>query len=187
MSLTCHSSLDIIFGPMYSNKTTEVIRRLIIFHDIGLKVLYINTTLDDRSDQAFSTHNQTIGKIPFDALKTKCLSTQNIDKYDVIAVDEAQFFNDLKTAVLDWVENKGKSVIIAGLNGDFRRQPFGQIIDLIPYADSVTKLTPYCSSCIKKGEMKTAHFTKRTAASQSEILIGGKESYIPVCRKCYSS
>jgi len=185
MSLPSSASIDIIFGPMYANKTSEVIRRLIIYHDIGLKVLYINTELDNRSDQAFSTHNKTIGQIPFDAVKLKTLAEQDVSQYSVIAVDEAQFFADLKDTVLKWVDNLGKIVIVAGLNGDFRRHPFGQINDLISHADTVTKLTPFCSVCVKKAIMKAAHFTKRTILSESEILIGGKEAYIPVCRQCY--
>lgn len=185
MSLPCRPSIDIIMGPMYSGKSTEVLRRLIIYHEIKKKVLYINSILDNRSSECFSTHNETIGKVPFDAIKSKTLSELDVSKYDVIAVDEAQFFVDLKDAVLSWVETLGKIVIVAGLNGDFRRNPFGQIIDLIPYSDTITKLTPFCSECIDKGTMKAAHFTKRTVISESEILIGGKEAYIPVCRECY--
>lgn len=186
MSVPCSASIDIIMGPMYSGKTTEVFRRLIIYHEIKKKVLYINTILDNRADEPFSTHNETIGKVPFDAVKSKTLSELDVNKYEVIAIDEAQFFIDLKDTVLKWVEIFGKIVIVAGLNGDFRRQPFGQIIDLVPYSDTITKLTPFCSECIDKGIMKAAHFTKRTVVSESEILIGGKEAYIPVCRHCYS-
>lgn len=185
MSLPSSASLDIIFGPMYASKTSEVIRRLIIYHEIGLKVLYINTELDNRSDQAFSTHNKTIGQIPFKAVKSKTLLDQDVSHYNVIAVDEAQFFPDLKNTVLHWVDKLGKIVIVSGLNGDFRRNPFGQINDLVPHADTVTKLTPFCSECVKKGVMRAAHFTKRTIPNKTEILIGGKEAYIPVCRQCY--
>lgn len=185
MNLPCSASIDIIIGPMYAGKSSEIFRRLIIYHEIKKKVLYINTILDNRSDKPFSTHNSTIGKLPFDAVKTKTLAEQDISKYDVIAIDEAQFFLDLKDTVLNWVDNLGKIVIVAGLNGDFRRHPFGQIIDLIPYSDTVTKLMPFCGECIKKDIMKIAHFTKRTVNSESEILIGGKESYLPVCRQCY--
>jgi thymidine kinase len=173
---------------MYASKTSEVIRRLIIYHDIGKKVLYLNTTLDTRSEEPFSTHNETIGKVPFHALKTKTLSEQNITNYDVIAIDEAQFFSDLKSCVLRWVDVDKKIVIVAGLNGDYRREQFGQINDLIPHADFITKLTPFCLGCVKQQKMRTAHFTKRIVCKEGEtenILIGGKEAYIPVCRECY--
>lgn len=185
MSLPCEVSINIIMGPMYSGKTTEVIRRLIIYHEIKKKVLYINTILDNRATEPFSTHNETIGKVPFDAVKIKTLAEQDVSKYDVIAIDEAQFFPDLKSAVLNWVDILGKIVIVAGLSGDFLRRPFGQIIDLVPYCDTITKLTPFCAECMKKNAMKAAHFTKRIVESETEILIGGKEAYIPVCRQCY--
>lgn len=168
-----------------THNTSEVIRRLIIYHEIGMKVLYLNTYLDNRADEPFSTHNETIGKVPFDSVKVKTLRDVDVDKYDVIAIDEAQFFGDLKESVLEWVECKRKIVILAGLNGDFRRHPFGQLNDMIPYADTVTKLSPFCVLCIKDKKMVNALFTKRTVPSDSEILIGGKEAYIPVCRECY--
>jgi len=178
-------SLDIITGPMYSGKTTEIFRKLIIYRECKMNVLYINTILDKRAEECFSTHNETIGKIPFDCVKLKTLSEADVGTYDVIAIDEAQFFEDLKEQVLNWVDKLGKNVIVAGLNGDFLRRPFGHIIDLFPYCDTITKLTPFCSKCIQQKIMKPAHFTKRTVPSQAEILIGGKEAYIPVCRQCY--
>jgi thymidine kinase len=98
-----------------------------------------------------STHNVTIGNIPFDSIKIEMLGLCDISKYDVIAIDEAQFFRDLKNIVVDWVETQKKIVIVAGLNGDFRRQPFGEINELIPYCDAITKLTAFCVSCRKKG------------------------------------
>jgi thymidine kinase len=151
-----------------------------------MKVLYINTELDTRSDNAFSTHNHTIGKIPFDAIKTDRLNNLEIKNYDVVAVDEAQFFPDLKDTVLAWVEKDKKIVIVAGLNGDFRRNQFGQILDLIPYSDNVIKLASFCMSCKQeKNTVKQAHFTKRIIQGNQEILIGGKDAYIPVCRECF--
>lgn len=185
MSLSSFPSLDLIIGPMYSNKTTELIRRANIYHDLGLKVLYINSILDTRDDRAFSTHNRTLGNISFDSIKAKKLSECDISKYDVIALDESQFFPDLKENVLSWVEKEKKIVLVAGLSGDFRRENFGQIIDLVPLSDSVTKLYSFCSTCIIKKEMKQAHFTKRIVRDENDILIGGKECYIPVCRECY--
>lgn len=186
LNLSFTPSIDIIFGPMYCSKTTEVIRRLIIYHEIGMKVLYVNTKLDTRSNESFSTHNQTIGKIPFDSIKTDTLKDIEIKNYDVIAVDEAQFFTDLKDTVLDWVEKQNKTVIVAGLNGDFKRQSFGQILNLIPYADNVIKLSSFCMLCKNENKtVKQAHFTKRIVNNNENILIGGKDMYIPVCRECF--
>jgi len=179
------ASLELILGPMMSSKTTEVIRRLTIFHEMELKVLYVNSVLDTRSDSAFSTHNATLGKVPFPCVKVGDLKGYEISDYDVIALDEAQFFSELIETVLDWVENKRKIVIVAGLNGDFRREAFGQVGELVRYADSITKLFAYCVPCRKKGILRKAHFSKKIKSDSKQIEIGGKETYSPTCRECY--
>lgn len=181
-------SLDLIIAPMYAGKTTEIIRRLTIFHEMDMKVVYINSIKDSRTkdDNSFSTHNPTIKSIPFDSLKSETLNTINVSKYEVIGLDEASFFRDLKEIVLKWVEKEKKIVIVAGLNGDYQRKPFGQLLDLVPFCDNITKLTPFCLSCKKeKNEIRNALFTKRIVSSAEKILIGDKEFYIPVCRQCF--
>lgn len=184
MNLT--PSLDLILAPMYAGKTSELIRRLIIFHEMEMKVLYINSNKDVRSKESFSTHNPTVGKIPFDNIKSENLKSIDVSKYDVLAVDEASFFDDLKETVLSWVEERKKIVLVAGLNGDFQRKPFGQINDLVPYCDTISKLTPFCFTCKKEKNIVTnALFTKRIVSSNEKILIGDKDFYIPVCRECF--
>lgn len=186
-SLSLSHSIDLIIGPMYAGKSTELIRRLMIYYEMDMKVLYINSSHDNRSQQSFSTHNETIGKIPYDSIKVKNLSECDVNKYDVVGIDESQMFNDLKEYVLDWADKQNKIVIVCGLNGDFRRQPFGQINDLVSHCDSITKLTPFCLLCKRNASTITAaHFTKRIVEDQSTVLIGGKDMYVPVCRKCYS-
>lgn len=185
-NLSFEPSIQIIIGCMYSGKTTELIRRLTIYHEMDMNVLYINSQKDMRAKTVFSTHNSTIGSIPFTSIKSDVLSEIDVSSYEVIGVDEGQLFSGLKEQILDWVENKNKIVIISGLNGDYRRKSFGEVIDLIPYCDSVVKLTPFCLTCRKeKNVIKKAHFTKRIVKEDTTVLIGGKETYIPVCRKCY--
>lgn len=187
MNLSFSPGIDIIIGCMYSGKTTETIRRLTIYHQLNMKVLYINSQIDTRSDKAFSTHNETIGQIPFPAIKLNSLTDADVTDYQVIAVDEGQFFTDLATTVLNWVDKKNKIVIVAGLSGDFRRQPFGQIAQLLPHCDSITKLNSFCLDCRRNRQViKPAHFTKRITAQQNEIVVGGQETYIPVCRDCFN-
>ena len=186
MNLSLNPSIDLILAPMYAGKTSELIRRLIIYYEMDMKVLYVNSAKDNRSEDAFSTHNCTIGKIPFKALKTEDIRTLDVSEYSVIGVDEASFFPGLKDTVLKWVEEQGKIVIVAGLNADYLRRPFGELNDLIPFCDSITKLTPFCLTCKKtEGKITPAHFTKRIIKSREDVLVGGKETYIPVCRKCY--
>jgi len=180
-------SIDIIFGPMFSGKTSEIIRRLNIYYEMGMKVIYINSQKDNRSEYNFSSHNSTIGLLPFDTVKLVELDECKIQNYDVIGIDESQMFQNLKNTVLNWVEKHNKIVIVAGLNGDFQRENFGEINSLIPYCDSISKLTPFCISCKKeKNKITPALFTKRICKDNiSIILIGGKETYIPVCRSCF--
>jgi|UniRef100_A0A6C0KQV6 thymidine kinase len=183
-------TLDIIFGPMFSGKTTELMRRLNICAEAKYKVLYINSIIDKRSEKGFSTHNQILKEsdgIVF--VKTNNLF-QVLDiakQYDIIGIDESQFFEDLKEFCSTMIEVHKKKVIVAGLNGDFERKPFGQINDLITLCDSITKLSPFCSSCrVKNGIMTPAIFSKRISMSKETILVGQSESYIPVCRDCYT-
>jgi thymidine kinase len=175
---------------MYCGKTTDLLRQLNIFGEMNMKVLYVNHTIDSRASTSFSTHNAMIsalGKISHSVKVSDLLgSLESIREYEVIGIDEAQFFPDLKEAVLQLVEKYNKIVIVAGLNGDYMRQPFGQIIDLIPYSDEVVKLKPFCSPCAENNRrMRDAHFTKRIVKEAGQVLIGGHDQYIPVCRECY--
>ena len=188
-----NSSLDIIFGPMFSGKTTELLRRLNICASAGLKVLYINSILDTRcGDKCFSSHNdstQASKLIEFKMTKNLKQIENEVNSYDVVGIDEAQFFTDLKDFVLEMVESKMKKVIVAGLNGDFERKPFGQINDLITFSDDVLKLHPFCFNCLKTTHLphcvERALFSKRLSKEKETILIGSENFYIPVCRKCY--
>lgn len=102
-----------------------------------------------------------------------------LDDYDVIAIDEGQFFHD----IVDNVEmfcNKGKIVIVAALDGTFERKPFGKILELIPIAEQIQKLSAVCFSC-----GKDASYTKRMSDCKEIELIGGEDIYKPVCRNCF--
>lgn len=184
------ASLDIIIGPMYAGKTSELLRRLNMCVLMGFRCLFVNHKLDNRSQSNFSTHNNQLGEINN---KIKTIKLQNIseclsmiENYDIIGIDEGQLFKDLKEAVYDIVNNYGKKVIVSGLNGDFQMKKFGDIIDLIPFCENITKLNPFCLTCCQNGIIKPANFSKRIGGGDKIIEIGGTEHYIPVCRKCYN-
>jgi thymidine kinase len=179
--------LDVIIGPMFSGKTNYLLKELTIFSIMGASVLYINHSLDTRSDN-FSTHNPLIKETEYiDFIKTDDLkSFENLcDNYIVIAIDEAQFFSGLKEFVLNLVEKKGKRVIVAGLSGNFKRESFGEIPHLISYCDRITKLSSFCQTCSINKKIKEAHFSHKIINSDVTISVGGKSDYIPVCRECY--
>lgn len=92
---------------------------------------------------------------------------------------QGQFFSDI-VECSEAMANAGKVVIIAALDGDYRRKPFGRVLELVPMAEKIDKLTAVCMSCFTD-----AAFTKRTIAATQIELIGGAEAYSPVCRACY--
>ena len=102
-----------------------------------------------------------------------------LDDMDVVAIDEGQFFPDL-LSFADRVANSGRIVIIACLDADFLRAPFGDVCNLVPRAELITKLTAVCNRCTAD-----AAFTLRTTNATQQELIGGAEMYEPVCRPCH--
>jgi len=168
-------TLEIIMGNMFSGKTSEMIRRLKRFKAINESVLVINSTKDTRNPMdVLQTHD----KVTFDCIKTDCLSDVSLNA-NVIAVDEAQFFKGLRPFV-ERALAEGKHVILAGLDGDYRQQVFGELLTVVPLANKVTKLTALCMVCL---DGTTGPFTKRLSSDTSQELVGDSCHYQAVCRK----
>lgn len=159
-------SLDIILGCMYSGKSTELHRRVSRFKAVGIRTLTLTSTLDTRSD--CPNRIDTLREI---------LHTEAYEHARVIAVDEAQFFPDLLEFVRE-TERDNKKIILAGLDGDYRRRPFGQILACIPLCDSVVKLTAL------DADGSEAIFTYRSTDTHSQIHTVNSD-YIPVSRANY--
>jgi len=176
--------LELIVGNMFSGKSSELIRRINREKSINKKILVVNFVSDNRySSTSVATH---------DNLKVNCLKleklndiTENmIQQYDSFFIDEGQFFTDLFDVVLKLVDVHNKHVVISGLDGDSFRNPFGDILKLVPICDTIDKLKAYCCKC---NNGTSAPFTKRTPKNKatSVIDIGGNDKYIPVCRFHY--
>ena len=174
------AKLEIIMGNMFSGKTSELIRRLKRHKAILDKVLVINSKKDIRNEGDFL---QTHDKSTFECVKTDSLmSVVESDEYDaaqVVAVDEAQFFKGLRPFVEQALKEE-KHVILTGLDGDFRQRVFGELLELIPLADDVTKLKALCMVCM---DGTLGPFTKRTSTSTDQELIGDSDVYRAVCRR----
>ena len=187
--------LDVFAGPMFSKKSSMLLQRLVNEAKImNFRVLMINHSLDDRSDKGFSTHNplykddlSKITNLDFVSISDLEDIFSIIDDYDVIGIDEAQFFVNLVEPVHLMVEKHGKTVIVAGLSGTWQRTKFGQVIDLIPIATTFQLLESWCSRCAKeKKKHAPAQFTQKIDQSKSKVNdIGSKDKYFPVCRKCH--
>lgn len=171
-------SLELIIGSMYSGKSTELLRRVKRVQSIGMRCLVINHTSDTRVDGNFvQTHDGNMLR----AVKTDDLLLVNAKPYDTIAIDEAQFFTNLRAAVMLMVETHHKHVIVAGLSGDYLRQPFGEILQLIPLADDVEYKRALCKRCAHPG--RPASFTKRVTGETETVSVAS--TYTAVCRLCY--
>jgi thymidine kinase len=112
----------------------------------------------------------------------KLLSNEvDFKNIEVILINEGQFFDDLYEFVERYIQ-ENKQIYVCGLDGDFEKKKFGQILDIIPLSDKVTKLTSLCGIC-KNGTK--AIFSKRLTHETKQTVIG-IDNYIPVCRKCYN-
>jgi len=176
--------LDIIIGPMFSGKSCELIRRIRLLKILEKPYLVIKPKIDNRYsyNNVIETHNNdTEHCIVIDKLIESY--GQKYDLADTIFIDEAQFFPNLKEYVLTAIESDNKNVIITGLDGDYLRKPFGQVLELIPYADFCIKQKALCKIC-KDGT--PGIFTLRTCDNNKQILVGSTNYYLPVCRKHYN-
>ncbi|KAM1561677.1 hypothetical protein ACFX13_004753 [Malus domestica] len=174
------------------HKQSEEIYEMVKLVDFSLKdsacaprnVAIIKSIKDTRYGlDSIVTHDGV--KLPCWALKDLSSFKQKFtpeayDKLDVIGIDEAQFFEDLYDFCSEAADHDGKKVIVAGLDGDYLRRSFGSVLDIIPLADSVTKLTARCELCGKR-----AFFTLRKTEELQTELIGGADVYMPVCRQHY--
>ena len=179
--------LEIVIGPMYAGKTTRLIEIYNRYKICNISTIVVNHSSDKRYGLS-DLHSHQKVKIPCiecsDKL-SKLYETHSATVKDakVILINEAQFFTDLHEWVKNIVETKDVDVYLFGLDADYERKEFGQIVSLIPLCDSVTKLNAMCLDC-KNGT--PAIFTFRTAPAVSQKFIGGKESYKALCRKCYN-
>lgn len=189
------SYLELFIGPMFSGKTSKLVEiyKQCLFCNIPVAV--INHSIDKRYDDTLlSTHD----KVMIPCIQTNKLidiwyyglendevlhrvdDSCKLINADVILINEGQFFEDLLPAVEHMLQHN-KKIYIGGLDGDFERKKFGQILDLIPLCDKVTKMTSLCSLC-KNGT--SGIFSKRITKEKEQTVVGSS-NYIPVCRSCF--
>lgn len=186
-------SLQIYLGPMFAGKSTRAREKVTTLADIGLKSVYINHGDDKRntegSDKNITTHHSGFSKTSrkVDTISTYSLKSLDVTSWDVIGVDEFQFFEDEEDVdtVSYWVEELNKTVFIAALDGDAQRKIFGHTLKLIPMADKVVKMRAYCDHCKDRGKKIKSSFTAKLVPDGVQKDVGGKNKYITLCRKCY--
>ena len=180
--------LDITIGCMFSGKTSKLIANYNKLKILN-KVIAVNHSFDTRYNELsdFSKmvcHDKNeITCIMFHDIHDAWFNKQSkfyniLHENEYILINEAQFFDKLKEVVIDML-NENERVYLYGLDGDFKQQKFGEILDLIPYCDTIEKLT---AKCVKCGN--SAIFSQRISSEDSQVLVGSNV-YIPVCRKCF--
>ncbi len=178
-------SLNIYIGPMYAGKTTKLIETYqeCLNNDENVVVL-THSTENRYSIDKLSTHDQKkISCFKCDTIKSFINQHINaIKESKFILIDEGQFFTDL-TEVLYLVNELNQHVFVFGLDGDFKRNKFGQISDLIPHCDRIEKIHAVCGKC-----SNPAIFSDRIVSSSTEqVLVGSQDMYQPLCRGCYNT
>jgi len=173
--------LELIIGPMYAGKSTELIRIINRYKCLKKNIVVINHNLNNRYGSAgLTTHNNQYIDNCIIINKLIEIKDDIIDKIDVIIIEELQFFEDAYDNIIKWCDIKNKIVIAAGLDGDFLKNPFGDVLRLIPHSDKVTKLSALCKRC-NNGTL--AHFSKRITNDNQTTLVGSDDVYEAVCRK----
>jgi thymidine kinase len=172
--------IEVITGSMFSGKTEELIRRIRRAVIAKQKVQVFKPIIDDRYDKTnIVSHLQvTVEAIPV-TTSQGILQLVHEDS-QVIAIDEAQFFDGDLVWVVDKLAERDIRVIIAGLDQDFQGLPFGPMPDLMAIAEEVTKVRAICSVC-----GKDASRTQRITSGRGQVQVGGSEAYEARCRACH--
>ena len=175
----------LVTGPMYSGKSSTLLRYVERTEAIYQKAIVISPRVDTRSDTGLVCHSgKRRDAMKLDSLLSLDCSDQSFLSSHLIAIDEAQFFeaDDLMQFVRLAVETHNKTVVVAGLDNDYKRHPFRSILQLFPFSDEIIKLSALCSIC---KDTTHALFTLRTPADTSDILVGSTDHYQSVCRYHY--
>ena len=174
--------LELIIGPMFSGKTSKILDLHRQYSFCNMNVMVVNYDEDTRYHETMlSTHDQKMISCHNMHTLKELLSEENIKNTDAFLINEGQFFSDVFEVIVELVDQHKKIVHVCGLDGDFQRKRFGNLLDLIPYSNDITKLSSFCTIC-KNGERGI--FTHRLSKEKEQKLIGF-DNYVPLCRKCY--
>lgn len=188
-------SLEIVCGPMFSGKTSELIQKTHQYLDIyevkkdPKRAIIISSKKDNRNINKYKilTSHGSVKREIRDCITCKSvekLKEIDISIYDFVAVDESQFFDDLEESVNEWLK-LGKNILCVGLISDINKNKFGSLLDLFPKACEIKHLKAYCVLC--KDHIQNGVFTKlsKETGSKEVVFVSGVEHYIPVCNKHY--
>lgn len=173
--------IEVICGSMFSGKTEELIRRLNRARIAKQKVEVFKPAMDTRYDEE--------DVVSHDSNKASSIPVQNASQilfyaedFEVVGIDEAQFFGNELVSVCNELAEKGKRVVISGLDMDYTGKPFGPIPQLMSIAEYVTKVHAICMRC---GNL--ANYSHRTVVNDKLVMLGETDAYEPLCRNCFKT
>jgi thymidine kinase len=171
--------IEVICGCMFSGKTEELIRRLNRAKIAGQKVIIFKPQIDNRyhETKVVSHKNSNIDSIPIKEITDVINQSEG---YEVVGIDEAQFFDEKIVSVCNHLAKRGQRVLLSGLDMDFEGKAFGAMPELLAIAEYVTKLHAICMKC-----GSNASFSFRLSENKKTVLVGEKESYEARCRTCF--
>ena len=170
--------IEVICGSMFSGKTEELIRRIKRAKIANQKIKVFKPVIDSRSNNFIESHDES--KLECIEVKSSNEILKKIDNCDVIAIDEAQFFDDQIVSVCNKIANNGIRVIIAGLDMDYLGNPFGPMPNLMAISEYVTKVHAVCK---KSGNI--ANYSYRKNNKKDIVVIGEKDKYEPLSRSVF--
>ena len=197
--------LEVVLGPMFSGKSSYLEQLHNKFTRCNVPTVVINHSCDasryvvsdsdsdsDSNDKCVSVKNKETYMVTHEQHRIPCtyvsslfsVQKEVIDACTVFLINEGQFFAELATFVQELLEKK-KTVIVCGLDGDFKRAKFGQMLDIIPLCDKVTKLTATCEMC-RLPDCPAIFTVRLDSETRDQVLVGGAETYKPVCRACHT-
>ena len=172
--------IEVVCGSMFSGKTEELLRRIKRAKFANQKILLVKPSVDKRySDKKVVSHQGSSQEAILVNSSKEILEVWKKER--VVAIDEAQFFDEDIVEVCNTLAKNGARVIIAGLDMDFKGVPFGPMPKLLAIAEYVTKVHAVCLSC---GNL--AQFSHRIVKDQKQVMLGAVEEYEPLCRDCYN-
>ena len=171
--------IEVICGPMFSGKTEELIRRLVRAQYAKQKVSIFKPFTDKRySDDYIVSHNKR--RIKSISVNSSKEILSYIDKGDVFGIDEAQFFDKGIVNVCRKLAMNDKRVVIAGLEKDYKSNPFGYMSEILVDAEYITKVNAICVVC-----GNPANFSQRISSEKTQVVVGESDKYEARCRKCF--
>ena len=179
--------LEVICGPMFSGKSEEMIRRLRRAEIAGQRVLIVKPRIDDRYDavDVVSHAGARMRGVPVASVAELTTRAQG---FEVVGIDEVQFFSADVTAAALALADVGVRVVAAGLDQDFRRLPFGPMPELLAHAEFVDKLQAVCHRCGGPATTTQRLVDRRPAPYSGEtIVVGANEQYEARCRDCHEA